>query len=368
MTTDHRPVVGLPGVDTMERHQAHLIRGHWGKVNREVASFFVGGDMSARRTERLLNLVICLLSTRRYLTKEEIRRSVAGYGEGQEAFERAFERDKEELRELGIPLEIGSNNPLFDDDAGYRIRRDAYALPPIELAADEMAVIGLAARFWQQASLADSSSRALLKLKAGGAGDVRDELVGIEPRLVRSEPGFADLWDAVSRRQAVEFDYRPRRGPRARRHLEPWGIVAWRGRWYVAGHDRDREAERVFRLGRIEGAVARSGAPGAFQVPPDIDLRATVRSFVGDSPPVIARVRLRGESGGGLRRQAAGPAQPDPDHDGWSIVEVPFRDGNTLVEDVLAYGADAVLVDPPEARELVRARLAAVAEPVGVEA
>jgi len=175
--------------------------------------------MASRRTERLLNLVICLLSTRRFLTRDEIRRAVAGYGDGQEAFERAFERDKEELRELGIPLEIGSNDPLFDDEAGYRIRRDAYALPPIELAADEMAVLGLAARFWQQASLADSSGRALLKLKAGGleaggsglsAGDLRDELVGIEPRLVRDEPGFADMWHAVTARQAVEFGYRAR--------------------------------------------------------------------------------------------------------------------------------------------------------------
>jgi len=322
--------------------------------------------LTARRTERLLNLVICLLSTRRFLTKEEIRRSIPGYGEGQEAFERAFERDKEELRELGIPLEIGSNNPLFDDDAGYRIRRDAYALPPIELAADEMAVLGLAARFWQQASLADLSSRAVLKLKAGGAGEPRDELVGIEPRLVRDEPAFAGLWDCVTRRQSVEFDYRTRRGPRARRHLEPWGLVAWHGRWYVAGYDRDREAGRVFRLGRIEGDVVRVGRPDAFTVPPDVDLRAMVRLFIGDAPPIVARIRLRGAAGGGLRRQASGPPVPDPDHTGWSVVEVPFRDRFTLVEDVMGYGADAVLLEPPDARELVRSRLQAVAERMDV--
>lgn len=324
--------------------------------------------MASRRTERLLNLVICLLSTRRYLTKEEIRRSVAGYGDSQEAFERAFERDKEELRELGIPLEIGSDDPLFDDEAGYRIRRDAYALPPIELAADEMAVVGLAARFWQQASLADPSNRALLKLKAGGAAEAPDELVGIEPRLVRDEPGFAEVWEAVSHRQAVEFDYRPRRGALARRHVEPWGMVAWHGRWYFAGFDRDRGAERVFRLGRVEGAVVRRGPTEAFDVPAEVDLRAMVRSFADSTPTVVARIRLRGSAGGGLRRQASGPARPDPDHEGWSIVEVPFRDTWSLVEDVLAYGADAVLLDPPEARELARTRLATVAERAQVSA
>ena len=118
--------------------------------------------MSRARTERLLNLVICLLATRRYLGKDEIRRAVPGYSDSDEAFERAFERDKEELREMGVPVETGSNNAWFEDEVGYRISRDAYALPEVTFTADEMAVLALAARAWQQANTSTPRSRNLV--------------------------------------------------------------------------------------------------------------------------------------------------------------------------------------------------------------
>jgi proteasome accessory factor B len=101
--------------------------------------------MSKRRTERLLSIVVLLLSTRRYLTAEEIRRAVIGYPDQDEAFKRMFERDKEELRELGIPLEMRPVSPL-DDEQGYRIPRQDYELPEIHLTAGEAAVLGIAAR------------------------------------------------------------------------------------------------------------------------------------------------------------------------------------------------------------------------------
>ena len=109
--------------------------------------------MSRRKTERLLGLVVCLLSSPRYLTAVQIRAAVPGYPESFEAFKRMFERDKEELRELGIPLETGFNSP-GDDEAGYRIPRQAYVLPEIRLEPDEAAVLSLAARVWRQAELA----------------------------------------------------------------------------------------------------------------------------------------------------------------------------------------------------------------------
>ena len=101
--------------------------------------------MSKRKTERLLGLVVCLLATRRYLTAEQIRDAVPGYPENEELFKRMFERDKEDLRDLGVPLETGLNHP-FDDEAGYRIRQQEYELPELRLEADEAAVLGLAAR------------------------------------------------------------------------------------------------------------------------------------------------------------------------------------------------------------------------------
>src|SRR5215469_16229447 len=145
-----------------------------------------GGTMSKRKTERLLGLVVCLLSTRRYLTAEQVRAAVPGYPEQDDLFKRMFERDKEDLRELGVPLETGMNHP-FDDDPGYRIRQQAYQLPELRLEADEAAVLGLAARVWSRAQLEGAAAGALLKLRAAGideasleAGEARSD---IEPRL-----------------------------------------------------------------------------------------------------------------------------------------------------------------------------------------
>src|SRR3954466_10635214 len=114
--------------------------------------------MSARRTERLLNLVICLLHTRAFLSAERIRELVPGYDEtpSEEAFKRAFERDKEDLRDLGIPLETGTNS-AFDEEPGYRIARRDYGLPEIVLEPDEAAAVGLAARMWASAALGSAA-------------------------------------------------------------------------------------------------------------------------------------------------------------------------------------------------------------------
>src|SRR6201999_3475785 len=105
-------------------------------------------------------IVVLLLSSRRYLTAEQIRAAVSGYPPEQDAFKRMFERDKEELRDLGIPLETGKASS-FDDDLGYRISRQDYELPEIHLEPDEAAVLGLASRVWQSAELAG---------RAGGGG------------------------------------------------------------------------------------------------------------------------------------------------------------------------------------------------------
>jgi proteasome accessory factor B len=230
-------------------------------------------------------------------------------------------------------------------------------------------VLGLAARFWQRVTLADASSRALVKLKSA-ATEPAAELVGIEPLVVRDERGFDVLWEAVNDRRVVEFDYRTRDGSISRRELEPWGLVSWHGRWYVIGHDRGRDAERVFRLGRVQGETAQIGKAGAFDPPANLDLRAAVREFEGPAPDrSIAELLVRCGSGVGLRRRATPATPTGPDGgggagsapEGWDRLLVPYRDDYTLAEEVLGYGPDVVVIRPAEVRQLVRDRLAAVA-------
>jgi proteasome accessory factor B len=155
----------------------------------------------------------------------------------------------------------------------------------------------------------------------------------------------------------VEFDYRTRDGSMSRRHLEPWGLVAWHGRWYAVGHDRDRDDVRVFRLSRITSDVTAVGRPGAVEVPPEVDLRSIVHTFDDPTPSGVAQVRVAEGTGGGLRRQALGEPTPDPTHEGWVILDLPYRDVGSLVDDVVGYGPTAVVVSPPEARRAAIERL-----------
>jgi proteasome accessory factor B len=315
--------------------------------------------MSRRKTERLLSLVVCLLSARRYLTAAQIRAAVPGYPESFDAFKRMFERDKDELRELGIPLETGVN-PGSEEEPGYRISRQAYELPDIRLEPDEAAVLGLAARVWRRAELAGAAEGALLKLRAAGIDAEDVSQPGIEPRLQTGEAAFGPLWEAVRDRRPVTFGYlAPGRSTQQQRQLEPWGVVNRRGHWYVVGHDRDRREQRVFRLSRIAGEVTFAGPAGSVSVPPGTDVRAAVRDWDGEGPPPrTCRLRIRSAAGYGLRRHAVS-VTPDVQA-GWDMVEVNYSDTGWFSEHIASFGADVIVEEPVDLREAVIGRLKGV--------
>ncbi|HEX2176315.1 MAG TPA: WYL domain-containing protein [Nocardioidaceae bacterium] len=315
---------------------------------------------TAAKSERLMNLVICLLVARTYVGKAKIREVVQGYhGTSDDAFEKMFERDKDELRELGIPIEVGYVDRAFEDEPGYRIRRQAFELPDIRLDGDEAAVVGLAARVWQHASLAEATSGALVKLRAGGVDVDTSALAVVEPHLAAPDPAFDPLWNAVVTRTAVRFEYRrPHAAPDSEpavRTLEPWGILSWHGHWYVVGHDRDRDAARMFRLSRVQGKVSKAGRAGSFEVPEGTDIRALAAGLAPDeSPAGTATLRVRSGHGFALRR---GATSVTPVDDGWDRLEAPFGTVAAMAELVTTHGADVVVESPAELRDAVVARL-----------
>ncbi|WFB10433.1 WYL domain-containing protein [Streptomyces sp. LX-29] len=334
--------------------------------------------MAIAKAERLMNLALCLLGTRRPLTKRELRTSIEAYlqagaetaGAGavdsaakDEAFNRMFERDKDDLRELGLVIETVES---FDGEIGYLARRDSNRLPPITFDAEEAAALGVAAKVWQQARLAGAASGALQKLRAAGmpvADDPYDSEApaphsALEPRIPTHEAAFEPLMLACRDRRPVVFEYRKVSAARPeQRHVEPWILECWRGHWYLAGWDRDRGAERVFRLSRITGRVrSRAGAFTA-EVPDHVTVRESVEVWAGETATGTARIRLRSGHGYPLRAKAL---TTRPLGDGWDELEIPY--GHGLDAWLVEFGPDVVVLAPAELRTDVIERLRAVAK------
>jgi proteasome accessory factor B len=300
----------------------------------------------------LVNLVLALLSTRQYLTSERIRGIVPGYADAasDEAFSRMFERDKAELRELGIPLETGRNS-AFDPVEGYRIARRDYELGDIELAPDEAAAVALAVRLWDSPELTGQAQGALVKLRAAGVEVDENAATPVEPR-VHVEPAFAPLLSAVQQGKVVRFDYRRSTSPERRpRTVEPWGVVSWRSRWYLVGHDRDRDAPRCFRLSRITGPVRTLGRAGAVTRPADVNLLEFVAGVGGgerEEPQPVMRARLWLAEGraAGIRRHATvvgRRAVADVDGD---VVELDLWSPESAADWIAGHGPDALVLEP----------------------
>ncbi|MBM7053911.1 MULTISPECIES: YafY family protein [Streptomyces] len=316
--------------------------------------------MAIAKAERLMNLALCLLGTRRPLSKRELRGSIEAYLEAgsDDSFNRMFERDKDDLRELGLVIETVEN---LDGDTGYLARRDSNRLPPITLDAEEAAALGLAAKVWQQARLAGAASGALQKLRAAGMPETEDAYEvhsALEPRIPVHEAAFEPLMLACRDRRPVTFDYRKANSARAeQRQVEPWTLECWRGHWYLAGWDRERGAERVFRLSRITGKVrSRAGAFSA-EVPDVVTVRETVESWAGETATRTARIRLRAGAGYPLRSRATAVRDRG---DGWDELEIPY--GHGLDAWLVEFGPDVVVEEPADLRADVVDRLRAVAK------
>ncbi|WP_069814191.1 helix-turn-helix transcriptional regulator [Streptomyces sp. TP-A0874] len=318
--------------------------------------------MAIAKAERLMNLALCLLGTRRPLSKRELRGSIEAYlqvEEGNEdAFNRMFERDKDDLRELGLVIETVEG---ADGEIGYLARRDSNRLPPVALEVEEAAALGLAAKVWQHARLAGAASGALQKLRAAGmplAEDPHQEHSALEPRIPARESAFEPLMLACRDRRPVTFDYRKATAAHPEtRQVEPWTLECWRGHWYLAGWDRDRGDERVFRLSRITGRVrSRAGAFTA-PVPDHVTVRETVERWAGEVATSKARIRLRDGAGYPLRARALAVRDTG---DGWQELEIPY--GHGLDAWLVEFGADVVVLEPAELRADVVDRLRAVAK------
>ena len=296
----------------------------------------------SRKNERLVNLTIALLATKRYLTKNEIFRNIEGYEGNAEAKERMFERDKDDLRKLGIQIEVGGLDPLFDDEAGYRIRPENYALSLRDLTPTQVTLLSLAAQAWQDAAFADLSQQALRKLTSIGLDTDSSQLPVLAPRLVGADENLRIALDALTSLTAIEFDYLNLQGVAQKRQLQVYGVQARRSHWYLIGLDIQKAAIRNFRVDRIHGSVSTAGKSQSYVIPENFEITELEPAI--ETP--VAVLQVRPGAGYQLRRMASTIETADD----WDLLELPIFDLDFITNLVLWHGEDVIVSSPAQLR------------------
>ena len=226
----------------------------------------------SRKIERLINLTIALLASQRFLTKSEIFRTVQGYEGSAETKERMFERDKDDLRTLGITIDVGSFDPIFNDEAGYRIRSENYQLDLGQITPTEISLLSLAADAWQGAAFADQVQSAILKLSSIGVPADPIDIPGLSPKLANSSKDLETITSAIGNSDYLVFDYLSSSLLAEEREIIPISLSNKSGFWYVSGVDKGVEEVRTFRLDRVQGAIAVRKNRETFEFPSDFEL------------------------------------------------------------------------------------------------
>jgi len=303
----------------------------------------------SRKSERLINLTIALLASKRFITKSEIFKTIEGYEGSSEAKERMFERDKDDLRSLGIEIEVGSFDPLFNDEAGYRIKQERYQLDLGEITALEVSLLSLAAQAWQGASLDDAAQRALVKLNS--LGIAVDEANLPDAVLFFSDGGFdlAMITRAIAQHQILEFTYRNYDLSEEDRRIVPIGVSTRSGFWYFTGVDQGIQEVRTFRFDRVIGAFSAKRGPKDFETPEDFDAQRIFERANHEN----ALVDIRRGKGTSLRALAIATKSMGE----WDQVQIPILDMNTLSSLLLWHGDDVYVHSPADLREEIIASL-----------
>lgn len=310
--------------------------------------------------ERLFSLVLALLATDTGLTKGEILSTVQGYRQrykhsgDNSNLERQFERDKDDIRELGVPLETlespgeaGNNQNLR-----YRIPRGEYELPAdIRFSADETTLLNLAAMVWREGSLSAESRRAVLKLRSLGVVTT-EPVVGYAPRVRVREASFDPLSAAAEKHQLVRFAYlKPGEQDARVRTVGPLALVQHQGRWHLYANDPASSSTKTFLLRRIVSRVTTTGE--TFPAPSSDQTAKALAELdeVWNSHTAVVEVQSGSDAATRLGKRRGAVALAD------GTLELHYSDVNIFADDLAGFGPEAVVVSPAELREAVQSRL-----------
>ncbi|HAM27175.1 MAG TPA: WYL domain-containing protein [Microbacteriaceae bacterium] len=310
--------------------------------------------------ERLFSLVLALLATETGLTKNEVLSTVQGYrqrfkpGGDNANLERQFERDKDDIRDLGVPLETiespgqaGNNQNLR-----YRIPRGAYELPSdIAFSAEETTLLNLAAMVWREGSLSGESRRAVMKLK--GLGLVSDEpVLGYAPRVRVRDAAFEPLRAALDKNAVVRFAYlKPGEEVARVRTVAPLALIQHQGRWHLHALEPDSGRTKTFLLRRIVSQITTTGK--TFPAPRGDQTEAALRELEEVWNSHTAEIEVEPDSDAATRLQKRRGTETLTN----GALRLHYSDANIFADELAGYGPEVLVVSPPVLRAAVRSRL-----------
>ena len=303
--------------------------------------------MSAEKTERLINLTLGLLSSKRFLTKNEIFKNIAGYSGSPETMERMFERDKDELRSMGIEIEVGQLDPLFEDEMGYLIKSSNIQIQPNEFTKDELLLMTMAANVWKESAFSDISKNALMKVSSidGEIGLNAVALSMIDDEGLSAER-FQRIIEAIESKKYISFLYNNKN-----RILAPFALKSSGGFWYLIGQEKGQPI-KVFKIIRIQSEIVIDKSSAQFEIPQDFKVEEFLKYSTSDETQT-AKLLIRENRVNALRTR--GTVQENAN--GWDTLEITFDDLEVMIKEVLWFGDDLIVLSPPALRSEVISRL-----------
>ena len=295
--------------------------------------------MSDQKTERLINLTLALLASKRFLTKSEIFSTVAGYSGNTETMERMFERDKDELRNLGIKIEVRGIDPLFEDEQGYLIQEDTFQIDSNAFTQEELLYLTMAANLWHDSALHDQSKAALLKIQSISGPIEADEVNSPVIRDNEDSTTLLLIFEAINNLAQLEFEYKG-----SVRRVNPYGLYTRDGFWYLVAQEND--VIKTFKLVRISKSVNIAGKSNSFLKPKDFDVKEFLRSSKPNTKSHVV-ILVRKNQALALRKKYE-VKEIDSE---WDRMEFEYLMVDELIESLLWFGSDVVVLSPKSIRE-----------------
>lgn len=301
--------------------------------------------MSSQKTERLINLTLALLASKRYLSKAEILRNIPGYEGSPETKERMFERDKDDLRSLGIQIDVNNFDPLFEDEQGYLIKSDSFQFAENEFTKEELLLLTMAANLWHDSAVEIDSQNALLKIQSLSGPVENDMTTTPTLRITEDWQLLVSIFTAVQNKQILEFSYRGKK-----RQVNPYGLYSSNGFWYLIAFEIN--VIKSFKLVRIEGEVDLIGEKDAFEKPDNFNVGNFLKEE-SNSVSLVSKLQVRKGAALSLRNKFT---VKDLDSE-WDLMDIPYTNEQELLEMVLWHGTDLKLIEPAALRQQLVANL-----------